>query len=156
MINNSNFPITSSINNSQHRWGLDHTNDLKEFRKVAKDTIDFIVETQLKLNEKPVTPILEPNFMDKLIQKEIPNQPTSFSEVLNEAHDKVLQNTTHWNHPGFLTWYPSMTQYPAILGNLISDCFNNPNVSWLSNPSGFELEKCVMNWLKEAFDLPPN
>ena len=37
---------------------------------------------------------------------------------------------TLWNHPNFFAYFPSETTHAAIIGEIMSSAFNNPNFNW--------------------------
>lgn len=37
---------------------------------------------------------------------------------------------TLWHHPNFYAYYPSEATHAAILGEMMSCAFNNPNFAW--------------------------
>ena len=145
----------SSVNKlfSSFSWGKNLEDDVKEFKKTAKITIDYIAEKHKNINKMPITNHKEPGFLDKLIPNKMPDEGRDYEDVLKDIDKNIINNYTLYNHPGFFA-DTSMTSYPAIIGNFVSDAFNNPGVSWVANPAGFELERIVLEWMADEFALP--
>ena len=155
--NNSNSNSnTTTKSNSYYKWGKDLKSDVENFRIEAKKTIDFIAEKHRKLDNERISPSnLEPGFLDNIISDNPPENGKEFKDVLKDIDNNILNNFTFYNHKNFLA-DTCMNSYPAIIGNFIADAYNNPGVSWVANPAGFELERIVLDWLGDEFDLPEN
>ena len=154
----SNYLENQNPDGKIYMWGEDKERDLKKFKQIGYEVIEDIISFHQNIRDKNVIPNVLPNFLISQISltKENTEIPVPFEEVSLEAKEKILENTTLWNHPRFLNWYPSLTSFPAILGNLISNSFENPGKSYSMNPSGFELEKIIINWMSKAYNLPDN
>ncbi|CAG0924774.1 unnamed protein product, partial [Notodromas monacha] len=61
---------------------------------------------------------------------------------------------THWQSPHFHAYFPALTSYPSILGEMLSCTFNNIGFTWASSPAATELESLVMDWLGKMIGLP--
>lgn len=66
-----------------------------------------------------------------------------------------MPGLTHWQSPNFMAFFPASVTYPSMLGEMYSAAFTAPAFNWLCSPSCTELETVVMDWLAQAFDLPP-
>lgn len=156
-INPSTVSYGKSIKSfsSVFKWGKDLVADVGEFRRNGELTIDYICDTHKNIDKLPVTTKLEPGFLEKILPQEAPEEGRDFKDVLKDIDEKIIKNYTLYEHPGFYA-DTSLTSYPAIIGNIISDAYNNPGVSWVANPAGFELERIVLEWMAEEFSIPSN
>lgn len=134
----------------RYNWGYNHIQDTIEFKKESINTINYICDLNLNLSKKSLNNVKD-NICDK-ISDNITKEPINFKESM-KIIDDAMNNYTLYNHPGFMK-DNHLTSYPAILGNLISDAYNNPGVSWISNPVGFELEHKILKYLAEKLNLP--
>lgn len=144
-----------SSNDGVHKWGQNLQADVEQFKINSKTTIDYIVEKTKEIDSLPITKKLEPGFLDELIPQNAPEEGKRFEEVLKDIDEKIINNYTHYTHKNFHADV-CLNSYPAVIGNFISDAFNTPGVSWVANPAGFELERIVLDWLAEEFNLPEN
>lgn len=156
-LNQKHLPINqikSKITfTSTFKWGSNLKTDVEEFNKQAKKTVDYIVNKHKNMENLQISPIShKENDLKATIQDKIPDEPTDYEKVLHNIDTNIISNYTFYNHPKFLA-ETSINSYPAIIGNLISDAFNNPGVSWVSNPAGFELERLVLEWMAKEFGL---
>lgn len=136
-------------------WGYNLDKDLEQFRVEARKTIDYIAEKHLNMHNNPIHKDHDKGFLDKVIPENPPTEPRDFGSVLKDIDQKIIKNYTQYSHPGFMA-DSNHTSYPAIIGSFISDAFNNPGVSWIANPAGFELERIILDYLAEEFKLPEN
>jgi len=58
-----------------------------------------------------------------------------------------MPGVTHWQHPHFLSYFPSASSIPAIFADLITSAIGSVGLQWSANPIGTELECVVMDWL---------
>lgn len=144
------FSFNNSINN-KHIWGKDKEKDINEFKNIANLFVDDIIKFNKSLETKRVVPDVKPLFLDDL--KFDFDEPATTSEIKKEIDNKILPYMTLWSHPRFLNWYPSLTSYPAILGNLISNSVENPGKNYDLNKSGFDLENKIIKWAIEMYNL---
>jgi aromatic-L-amino-acid decarboxylase len=77
---------------------------------------------------------------------------------------------THWQHPQFFAYFPSISTFESILGELYTASVSNPgfNVNnhgflqetmeliitqWLCSPACTELEQVVLDWMAKMLGL---
>jgi len=128
--------------------------DSKDFKFLAKDTIDFLVEYQDSLRSRPVFPDICPGYLRSLLPDEIPNQPESWENILPDIEKVIVPGLIHWKSPGFNTFYPSTGSYPSMIGDLLISGFNNVCINWKSSPVCSELEVLIAEWLGKLMNLP--
>ncbi|KAF0719693.1 Aste57867_859 [Aphanomyces stellatus] len=131
--------------------------DWEAFRANAHRTIDFIVDYHLKLQARamPVQPVAcEPGSVRRQLPPHAPDEPVAWNDTMATIERIIVPNMTHWQHPDFLAYFPSLGAPSAILGDLLANAMNQPGFSWSCSPAATELELHVMDWLREAFDLP--
>lgn len=173
-INNNNQIIDTSNSemNLNHIWGINKQADIDHFHKQAYITIDFLSNFLLTLDNGSILPNCKPNFLRNIIVNTSNANPVNEKEVFFELEHKILENFTKIAHNGYLSWFPCMTSYPGILGNLISYSFINPSSSNMKypnhsknqpynqyslsnlNPIIYKLERKITDWFREAYSLP--
>ena len=128
----------------------------EEFRKYGYQLIDWITE-YLKNGEKyPVLSQIRPGEIKNNIQKNPPQKPEQFSEVLNDIDKIIMPGMTHWNHPNFMAYFNSTASAPGILAELLSGAFNINGMLWKSSPASTELEQAMLNWFRQMLGLSEN
>jgi aromatic-L-amino-acid decarboxylase len=83
-----------------------------------------------------------------------PEQGEPFDSVLADLDRVVVPGLTHWQHPGFLGYFPANTSGPSVLGDLVSAGLGVQGMSWVTGPAATELEQHVLDWLADLLGLP--
>lgn len=132
--------------------------DWEKFRADGHRVIDFIADYHQSLKKRaiPVAPQVEPGYLKKAITATVaPQKPSmSFTEVLDNISAHIVPGMTHWQHPDFYAWFPSMLSPPALLGDTVASAFNQPGFNWMASPAAAELEMIVTDWVARALGLP--
>ena len=116
--------------------------------------IDWIAGYLSGLESYPVLPSVEYGQTGKAFASAAPAEGKSFQTLLADFESKILPGITHWNHPGFMAYFAITGSQAGILGELLSAALNVNGMLWKTSPSVTELEKVVLNWLREASGLP--
>lgn len=131
--------------------------DWEAMRAHGHKVVDFIFDYQQQLarREFPCQSQVQPNYLREKIPSETPPlQPASFDKVINDVKQHIVPGMTHWQHPDFFAFFPAMVSPPALLGDMMSNAFNQPGFNWIASPAATELEVLVTNWLCSAFGFP--
>ena len=65
-----------------------------------------------------------------------------------------MPGITHWNHPGFLHYFPSNSDLSSVLADLVASGLGVQGMSWQTSPAATEVEDVVMEWLRQMVGLP--
>jgi aromatic-L-amino-acid decarboxylase len=76
------------------------------------------------------------------------------AEVLADYQRLIEPNVTHWQHPGFLAYFPSTASAPGILGEMLAATLVANAMLWRTSPASTELEEVVVGWLRAGLGLP--
>ncbi|PRD24491.1 UNVERIFIED_CONTAM: tdc-1 [Trichonephila clavipes] len=128
--------------------------DTDEFRQRAKELIDFMVDFYNNLEQRRVTPLVEPGYLRPLIPESPPEEGEKWDAILGDFKNFILPGITHWLHPHFHAFFPIGCSYPSLLGEFLSDALACNGFSWAASPSCTELETIVLDWLGEMIGLP--
>jgi len=141
----------SSITPSQRSTG-----DMapEEFRTAAKDVADRVADYLAGLESRDVLPKLEPGDIRKQLPTTPPREPESLEEILDDFARLIEPNITHWQHPGFMAYFPSVASGPGILGEWLASGLNSNVMFWRNAPASTELEQVVVDWLRGMLGLP--
>jgi len=120
------------------------------------DVIQFLTEHFKHIDELPVTPNLKPGQLASMFSSELSADGKEFAELLDELKSKIMPGVTHWQHPHFLSYFPSASSLPAIFADLITAAIGSVGLQWSANPIGTELECVVMDWLMRMLHAKPD
>jgi aromatic-L-amino-acid decarboxylase len=125
-----------------------------EFRAAAHAVVDVMADYLERVESYPVLPPIEPGSLRPLFPAWAPEAPESLEAILADYASLIEPNATHWQHPGFLAYFPTTASGPGILGEMLTAALGQNAMLWRTSPIGTELEEVVVGWLREALGLP--
>lgn len=128
--------------------------DSHEFRRRGTEMVEYICKYMETLEERRVTPSVEPGYLRHLLPDEAPQEPEEWNAIMDDVETKIMPGVTHWQHPRFHAYFPAGNSYPSILGDMLSDGIGCIGFSWAASPACTELETIVLDWLGKAIGLP--
>ncbi|PRY50605.1 aromatic-L-amino-acid decarboxylase [Geodermatophilus tzadiensis] len=126
----------------------------EQFRQHGHEVVDWIADYWSRLESFPVRSRVSPGDVRAALPPSAPEQGEPFSAVLADLDRVVLPGVTHWQHPGFLAYFPANTSGPSVLGDLLSAGLGVQGMSWVTSPAATELEQHVLDWLADLLGLP--
>lgn len=125
-----------------------------EFRLRGRELIDWIADYWEALEHLPVASDVEPGDIRSLLPRSAPDEPESFSSILNDLDRIIVPGLVHWQSPRFFGYFPANASPAAVLGELASAGLGVLGMMWSTSPAATELESVVLDWLIELLDLP--
>ncbi|KAJ9116568.1 hypothetical protein QFC20_000500 [Naganishia adeliensis] len=120
--------------------------DIEAFRKAGYQAVDAICDYYTKIREVPVNSTVEPGYLVKQLPDHAPVKGEDFSVIARDFQEQIMPGITHWQHPSFFAYFPSITNFESILADMYATSVSNP---------GFNLEMVVMDWAAKLFGLDP-
>jgi aromatic-L-amino-acid decarboxylase len=128
--------------------------DPPEFRAAAHRVADRVADYLDRLETFDVLPRLEPGEIRARLSDAPPARPEPLEVILEDYHKLIEPNVTHWQHPGFMAYFPSVASGPGILGEWLAAGLNSNVMFWKNAPASTELEERVVGWLRQMLGLP--
>jgi aromatic-L-amino-acid decarboxylase len=128
--------------------------DPAAFRAAAHEVVDLMADYLENVERYPVLPPIEPGSLRPFFPAAPPERPESLEAILADYRTLVEPNATHWQHPGFLAYFPTTASGPGILGEMLTAALAQNPMLWRTSPIGTELEEVVVDWLRQALGLP--
>lgn len=128
--------------------------DPKDFRKCAKECIDFVANYLDTIRERPVLPDVQPGYMRELLPDSAPEMPEHFKAVLHDVERVIMPGMTHWNSPHFHAYFPTANSYPSMCADILASALTCIGFTWMASPACTELEMIMMDWLGKMLHLP--
>lgn len=125
-----------------------------ELRRAAHSVIGEVVDYLERLEEHRVLPEVRPGEVRNALPKSAPAHGEPLDRVLEDFRTLIRPNLTHWQHPGFLAYFPSSASGPGILGEFLAAALNSNVMLWRNAPASTELEEVVVDWLRQMLGLP--
>ncbi len=129
--------------------------DAQEFRRLGHQLIDWVADYREGIERHPVMSQVTPGSIRAAFPTEPPQQGQGMDQALQALERDILPGITHWNHPAFFAYFPSITSYPSILADLVSAGLGAQGLNWQASPAVAELEEVVMDWLRQMLGLSP-
>jgi aromatic-L-amino-acid decarboxylase len=127
--------------------------DAEQFRQLGHALVDWIAGYRETLEARPVMSQVRPGDIKARLPGEPPEHGGGASELIARLEADVLPGITHWNHPGFFAYFPAITSYASILGDLVCAGLGVQGMSWQTSPAATEIEEVVMDWLRQMVGL---
>jgi aromatic-L-amino-acid/L-tryptophan decarboxylase len=128
--------------------------DTNEFRTLGHDLIEWIAAYREHVAEYPVMSRVQPGEVAAQLPTEPPLMGGDLGSIVADLDRVVVPGITHWNHPGFLHYFPSNSDLSSVLADLVSSGLGVQGMSWQTSPAATEVEDVVMEWLRGMVGLP--
>ena len=125
-----------------------------EFRAAAHRVADLVADYLERVESYPVLPGIAPGSVRASLPAGPPAAPEAMDAILADYLALIEPNITHWQHPGFMAYFPSVATGPGILGEWLSAGLNSNVMLWRNAPASTELEELVVSWLRQMLGLP--
>ena len=128
--------------------------DIEAFRRNGHALIDWVSDYYLRLAARPVYEPVEPGAVRAQLPEQAPERPEAFDAVLADLDEVVMPALGHWQHPGWLAYFPAASSPAAVLGELAAAGISAEAMMWSTSPAATEVESHVVDWLVDLLDLP--
>lgn len=125
-----------------------------DFRVAAHAVADLIADYLEGIEQYRVLPTVSPGELAARLPISPPDAPEPLTAILRDYRQLVEPNVTHWQHPGFLAYFPSCASAPGILAETLMATLVSNAMLWRTSPIATELEGVVVGWLREGLGLP--
>nr|XP_057944586.1 histidine decarboxylase isoform X1 [Doryrhamphus excisus] len=126
----------------------------EEYNRRGKELVDYITKYLSSIRERRVIPDVKPGYMRALLPDCAPTEPEDWESIFDDIEKVIMPGVVHWQSPYMHAYYPSLTSWPSMLGDMLADAINCVGFTWASSPACTELEMNVMDWLCKALGLP--
>lgn len=126
----------------------------EEFKKYAKEVIDWIADYYDEIENYPVKSQVKPGDISGQLPAEAPEEQESFNHIMQDLDNVIMPGITHWQSPDFFAYFPANSSIPSLFAEMITAAIGAQCMKWETSPAATELEDKVMTWLQEATALP--
>ncbi|XP_072321675.1 histidine decarboxylase [Eucyclogobius newberryi] len=126
----------------------------EEYNRRGKELVDYITQYLSSIRERRVIPDVKPGYMRDLVPDSAPVEPEEWDNIFNDIEKVIMPGVVHWQSPYMHAYFPALTSWPSLLGDMLADAINCLGFTWASSPASTELEMNVMDWLCKALGLP--
>ncbi len=123
--------------------------DAREFQQIGHQVVDLLAEYFDHIEEKPVFPDVEPQFLMKLFDEPLPQAPSPAEQVLAELEEKLLPYCTHVGHPGYMGLITPSPNPVGVIADFICSALNQNIGAYTIGPAGVAMERRTVRWLTD-------
>jgi aromatic-L-amino-acid/L-tryptophan decarboxylase len=125
-----------------------------DFRRHGHALVDWIADYFEGVERYPVLARVKPGAIAAALPHRAPEDPEPFETVMADFERILVPGLTHWNHPGFLAYFPITGSAPGALAEFLAAALNQQAMLWRTSPAATELEAVALAWLRRLIGLP--
>src|SRR5438046_4169606 len=126
----------------------------EEFRGQLHALADWLADFLQNIDSLRVAPDDKLGATLANIPTQPPEQGDSFDKILSDVDRLIVPGMVHWSHPMFLGYFGWTTTAAGILGEIITAPLNVNAMTWRTSPAATELERLVIDCLRQSVHLP--
>ncbi|MFK7835013.1 MAG: aspartate aminotransferase family protein [Sulfitobacter sp.] len=125
-----------------------------EFADWGKQISDWAADYHKTLGDRPVRAQTKPGEIAALLPTTAPEGAEAMHEVMADFERIVMPGITHWQHPRFFAYFPANAAPPSMLAEMLVTTIAAQCMLWQTSPAATEMEGVMIDWLRQAMDLP--
>ncbi|WP_405108116.1 pyridoxal-dependent decarboxylase [Phaeobacter sp. BS52] len=119
-------------------------------RKIA----DWTQHYHQTVGDRPVRARTEPGDVLNALPATPPEAGEGMETIFADFETVVMPGITHWQHPRFFAYFTSNAAAPSVLAEFLTSAIAPQCMLWQTSPAATEMETRMMDWLRQALDLP--
>ena len=128
--------------------------DIEAFRCNGHALVDWLSDYLGGLGDRPIHEPAAPGEVRAKLPLSVPEHPEPFDAVLADLDRVVVPGLAHWQHPGWLAYFPAMSSPASALGELAAAAFGVVPMMWSTSPAATEIESHILDWLVDMLGVP--
>jgi aromatic-L-amino-acid decarboxylase len=124
------------------------------FREAGQALVDWIAQYLYEGARYPVLARVAPGDIRSRLPVTAPEEGESMEEIFSDFERILVPGLTHWNHPGFMAYFPSTGSGPGALAEFLTAALNQQAMLWRTSPTATELEEVTLGWVRGLLKLP--
>tara|TARA_B100001939_G_C16942985_1_gene619056 strand:+ start:1377 stop:2810 length:1434 start_codon:yes stop_codon:yes gene_type:complete len=126
----------------------------KGFRAQAHKFVDWMADYLENIEAYPVKAPVKPGEVATKLPSAAPETGEAMEDIFRDFQDIILPGMTHWQHPGFMAYFPANASPPSVLAEMLTATLAAQCMSWQTSPAATELETRMLDWLRQITGLP--
>jgi aromatic-L-amino-acid decarboxylase len=125
-----------------------------EFSEWGRKVSDWAQEYHQTVGDRPVRARTKPGEILNALPAAPPESGEPMEDIFADFETKVMPGITHWQHPRFFAYFNSNASAPSVLAEFLAMALAPQCMLWQTSPAATEMETRMMDWLRQALDLP--
>ena len=126
----------------------------EEMREIGYAVIDSLLDYSETLNHRRVAPQLDQSALEAILREPMPMQPSDWREVMAQFQRQVVDSSNHIDHPRFFGYIPLANNFISVMADALASGHNIFNAVWLQGPGAAQVERLVVDWLRQIVGMP--
>jgi len=126
----------------------------EEFERWSREATRWSAEYLNTIDQFPVRAQTQPGDIAAQIPASAPDDAESMESIMADFEHIIPAGMTHWQHPRFFAYFPSNAAPAAMIAEQLATSMAAQCMLWQTSPSATELEQRMVQWLRQAVDLP--
>ncbi len=128
--------------------------DWDDFAAWARRISDWSAQYHKTLADRPVRAQTKVGDTARLLPAAPPERAEDMEEIFADFERIVMPGMTHWQHPRFFAYFPANAAPPSMLAEFLATTLAAQCMLWQTSPAATELEGVMIDWMRQAMDLP--
>jgi aromatic-L-amino-acid decarboxylase len=128
--------------------------DWDDFAAWGRRISDWSAQYHKTLADRPVRAQTKVGDTARLLPAAPPERAEDMEEIFADFERIVMPGMTHWQHPRFFAYFPANAAPPSMLAEFLATTLAAQCMLWQTSPAATELEGVMIDWMRQAMDLP--
>ena len=125
-----------------------------EFPEWGARISDWAADYHKTIRDRPVRAQTAPGDIAVQLDQTPPEASTGMDTIMADFERIVMPGITHWQHPRFFAYFPANAAPPSMLAEMLVSTIAAQCMLWQTSPAATEMETVMLEWLRQAIDLP--
>ncbi len=125
-----------------------------EMREMGYRIIDMLVDYNGAQSQFPVTRALDQVTFDEILSEPLPENGSSWQDVLEQFERQVLSTIDHLDHPRFFAYIPSSSNFVGAMADTLASGYNIFNALYPLGTGAAQIERLSVSWLHKLVGMP--
>lgn len=106
------------------------------------------------MRDRPVRAQTAPGEIAAQLPMAPPEAGEAMDDIMADFESIVMPGMTNWQHPRFFAYFPANAAPPSMLAEMLVTTIAAQCMLWQTSPAATEMEGVMVDWLRQAMDLP--
>jgi aromatic-L-amino-acid decarboxylase len=128
----------------------------EQIRSWANAAVELMAEYLGTIRNRPVYPHTSSRQIRGRLDSSLPEEPTTFHELLHIFDDTLIDLSRHNGHPRMFGYVQAPGTAIAAFADLLASTLNANLTAWRSAPAAVEIERLTIEWIKQIIGFNRN